>query len=229
MLKSDLEIEYRQKIENINKILKEINALNEKDRVTCYEFSIINPASSLYLSYTFGCMRNMDIGDVIMSYSAIRGMIEVMGFMAYFEHNDPEKEVYKKYLSKGRIYSKTEKDKKFKEVSISSQIASIDMITKTHGLKDLYDNFSRKMHFGIEHIDPMLIKIDRTISSRKMFHIFVGKYEDKDMSVLYGIIDDLNNTMFQILSHYKKAKVENNPSCNRLKYIATDEELYKIK
>lgn len=214
-----IENEFREKTKAIEDLLIGIFHLNPRDIVTQYGFKILIPAASLFLSYEYGCLRNYYMGDRIMFVTAIRGMIETMGFISYFELNDPSDKVFEKFSQKGRIYNND-------KISISKQIEAISKITSSTGAKELYDDLCRKMHFGKDHLAPTIIKVEKNNSSQSFFHMFVGKYMDQDLSDLGGVIDDLNKTMEEILEHYKNEKIKKDENCNRLRYNIKESILY---
>ena len=211
--------EFREKTKAIEDLLIKIYHLNPRGIITQYEFIILIPAASLFLSYEYGCLRNYYMGDRIMFVAAIRGMVETMGFISYFELTDPSNKVFEKFSKKGRIYNNG-------EISISKQIEAISKITSSTGAKELYDDLCRKIHFGKDHLAPTIMKVEKNNPSKSFFHVFVGKYMDQDLSDLGGVIDDLNKIMEEILEHYKNEKIKKDNDCNRLRYNIKESLLY---
>lgn len=78
------------------------------DNEDFYGLSIVAPAINLYLHYLSGVLTSLESSNIIVASSSLRGMLESVATLAYFEVKDPLNPVYNKFLKSGRIYTKIE-------------------------------------------------------------------------------------------------------------------------
>lgn len=200
----------------------ETTDFSESDADDYYSVSIINPAINLYLHYLSGVLSSLETSNVIVAFASLRGMLETIATLAYFEINDPKNSVYNKFLKSGRIYKKEKTS--WIEVSKRNQIKCLDTLTdRNRSWVHLYDVLCSTMHFSNLHFILTLddFEIDKGVDPRgaKLITKIGMEKMDKDtIKTLLESIEELGQAFKSVLSYHNEHKLKRDSSIQRFNY-----------
>lgn len=215
--------------EHMDRVVKEIGLTSmetaeatDSEGEDFYGLSIITPSINLYLHYLNGVLVSLESSNIIVAFSSLRGMLESIATVAYFEVKDPKNPVYNKFLKSGRIYNKL--DRKWQEVSKREQIRCLDSLTsRSSSWVKLYDIFCSGIHFSNLHFvltfdDLTFDKKDGVESAKLITRIGMNKMDEEEIKTIIETIEELCDAMCQVLANQSKQRNNNSITARRFSY-----------
>lgn len=193
---------------------------NDTDGEDFYEISIISPAINLYLHYYDGVLKSLESSNIITAFSSLRGMLESIATIAYFEIHDPDNATYNKFLKSGRIYKKN--DRTWREVSKREQIKCINVLADTRNWAKVYDVLCSGVHFSNLHFiltfDDLTLGGDENKDVRLMTKIGIEKMDEETIRFIIEQSEELGEAMRCVLANQFAQKKDNRLKSQRFNY-----------
>lgn len=215
--------------EHMDKIVHELGlksySTTKQDNIEAgyYELSIVHPAVNLYLHFLSGALNSLETSNIIVIFSSLRGMLESIATIAYFEDKDPNNLIYNKFLNKGRLYRKD--SSRWREISKREQIKSIENLTGKK-LVGLYDVLCSSMHFTNLHFCLTLDDMKEIDKGGIVTRIGMDKLDREAIIDVLNTIEDLGEELRLVLVKLSKVKQENTAGVHRFKYSPLKDNLF---
>ncbi len=195
-----------------------------------YGLSIVTPSINFYLHYLNGVLIALESSNIIVALSSLRGMLESIATVAYFEVRDPMNPVYNKFLNSGRIYKKAEGG--WQEVGKREQVKCLDHLTsRSRNWARLYDVFCSMIHFSNLHFvltldDVTVDKKDDVESAKLITGIGINKMDKEEIKTILEIIEELGDTMCLVLANQQEQRKTNRATAHRFSYKPHKDNLF---